>query len=157
MESSEVVMSTDLVAGILWIWIWTLPFVTKVILGKLLNSLSHFPHFELIIVSTSYILEGRLKKHIKQCYFMVSCFSRVLLFATLKTVAHQAPLSMGSSRQYWSRLLCPPLEDLPTTGIQTQVSYIPCIGRQVLYHKCHPGSSSAICVCQIKCLHTVIG
>ena len=31
--------------------------------------------------------------------------SRVLLFATLWTVAHQAPLSMGFSRQeYWSGL-----------------------------------------------------
>ena len=30
---------------------------------------------------------------------MVSCFSRVPLFATLWTVAHQAPLSRGFSRQ----------------------------------------------------------
>ena len=33
---------------------------------------------------------------------MLSCFSRVRLFATLWTVAHQASLSMGFSRQeYW--------------------------------------------------------
>ena len=38
-----------------------------------------------------------------------SCFSRVPLFVTLCTVACQAPLSMGFSRQeYWSRLPCPP-------------------------------------------------
>ena len=30
---------------------------------------------------------------------VLSCFSRVRLFATLWTVAHQAPLSMGFSRQ----------------------------------------------------------
>ena len=30
---------------------------------------------------------------------MLSCFSRVQLFATLRTVAHQDPLSMGLSRQ----------------------------------------------------------
>ena len=31
----------------------------------------------------------------------------------------QAPLSMGSSRQeYWSGLLCPPLEYLPDPGIE---------------------------------------
>ena len=30
---------------------------------------------------------------------MLSCFSHVRLFATLRTVAHQAPLSMGFSRQ----------------------------------------------------------
>ena len=32
-------------------------------------------------------------------------------------VAHQAPLSMGFSRQeYWSGLLCPPPGDLPNSG-----------------------------------------
>ena len=45
----------------------------------------------------------------------------VPLFATLWTVAHQAPLSMGSSRQeYWSRLPCPSPEDLPNPGIETR-------------------------------------
>ena len=33
--------------------------------------------------------------------------------------AHQAPLSMGFSRQeYWSGLLCPPSGDLPDPGIK---------------------------------------
>ena len=51
------------------------------------------------------------------CVF--SRFSCVHLFATLWTSAHQAPLSMGFSRQeYWSRLPCPPPEDLPDPGIQ---------------------------------------
>ena len=50
---------------------------------------------------------------------MHGCFSRVPLFATLWTVAHQAPLSMGFSRQeYWNGLLCPSLEDLPGPGIK---------------------------------------
>ena len=45
--------------------------------------------------------------------FMLSRFSHVQLFATLWTVACQAPLSMGFSRQeYWSGLLCPPPRDL---------------------------------------------
>ena len=40
---------------------------------------------------------------------MLSHFSRVQLFATLWSVAHQTPLSMGFSRQkYWSGLPCPP-------------------------------------------------
>ena len=44
--------------------------------------------------------------------------SYVQLFATLWTVAHQIPLSMGFSRQeYWSGLLCPPQQDLPNPGI----------------------------------------
>ena len=35
------------------------------------------------------------------------------------TVAHQAPLSMGFSRQaYWSGLPCPPPGDLPNPGIK---------------------------------------
>ena len=48
-----------------------------------------------------------------------SQLSRVRLFATLWTVAHQAPLSMGFSRQeYCSGLLCPPPEDLPNPGVK---------------------------------------
>ena len=50
---------------------------------------------------------------------MLSCFSRVWLFATLWTAAHQAPLSMGSSRQeYWSGLPFPTPGDLPDPGIE---------------------------------------
>ena len=50
---------------------------------------------------------------------MLSCFSRDWLFATPWTVAHQAPLSMGFSRQeYGSRLLCLPPGDLASTGIE---------------------------------------
>ena len=49
----------------------------------------------------------------------LSCFSRVQLFATLRTGACQAPLSMGFSRQeYWSGLPCPPPGDLPDSGIK---------------------------------------
>ena len=51
---------------------------------------------------------------------MLSHFSHVRLFATLWTVAHQALLSMGFSRQeYWSGLLCPPPGDLPHPGIES--------------------------------------
>ena len=49
---------------------------------------------------------------------MLSHFSRVWLFEILWTIAHQASLSMGFSRQeYWSQLPCPPLGDLPDPGI----------------------------------------
>ena len=61
-------------------------------------------------------------------------------FATPWTAACQAPLSMGFSRQeYWSGLPCPPPGDLPDP--ESSVSYISCIGRQVLYHYRHLGSS----------------
>ena len=64
----------------------------------------------------------------------VSHFSHVWLFETLWTVAHQAPLPMGFSRQeYWSGLPCPPPGDLPDQGIKP-VSHVSCIGRHVLYH-----------------------
>ena len=44
-------------------------------------------------------------------------FTCVQLFETLRTVARQAPLSMGFSRQdHWSGLPGPPPEDLPDPG-----------------------------------------
>ena len=46
------------------------------------------------------------------------CFRRVRLFPTLRTVARQAPLSMGFSRQeYWSGLPYPSPGDLPAPGM----------------------------------------
>ena len=48
-----------------------------------------------------------------------SCFNHVGLFATLWTLAHHAPLSMGFSRQeYWNGLQCPPPGDLPNPGVE---------------------------------------
>ena len=50
---------------------------------------------------------------------VLSSFSLVWLFATLWTVAHQAPLSMAFSRQEcWSGLPCPPPGDLPDQGLK---------------------------------------
>ena len=49
----------------------------------------------------------------------VKLLSRVRLFATWWTVAYQAPLSMGFSRQkYWSGLPFPSPGDLPDPGIE---------------------------------------
>ena len=50
---------------------------------------------------------------------MLNHFSHVQLFVTPWTVARQAPLSMGFSRQgYWSGLPCPAPGDLPDPGIK---------------------------------------
>ena len=50
---------------------------------------------------------------------MLSHFSHVHLFATLCTVTHQAPLSMGFSRQeYWGGLPFPSPGDLPDPGLK---------------------------------------
>ena len=47
------------------------------------------------------------------CAYVLSRFSHVRLFATLWTIARQAPLSMGFSRkEYWSGLTFPSLGDL---------------------------------------------
>ena len=64
----------------------------------------------------------KLQRHrrIKPSVCMLSCFSCVQLFATQWTVAHQAPLSMGFSRQKYRRGL--PFHtpgDLPNPGIET--------------------------------------
>ena len=49
----------------------------------------------------------------------VKSLSRVQLFATLWSVACQAPLSMGFSRQeYWSGVPFPSPGDLPNPGIE---------------------------------------
>ena len=51
--------------------------------------------------------------------------SRVGLFATLWTVARQAPLSMGLSRgEYWSGLPFPPPGDLSMLGLNLSLLYL---------------------------------
>ena len=56
--------------------------------------------------------QGKVKVKLKS-------LSRVLLFATPWTVAYEAPLSMGFSRQeYWSGLPFPSPGELPNPGIE---------------------------------------
>ena len=60
------------------------------------------------------------------CAGMLNCFSHVRLCDTLWTVVHEALLSMEFFRQeYWSRLPCPPPEDLPNPGIEPLSSAAP--------------------------------
>ena len=67
------------------------------------------------------------------CVVVLGC---VQLFATLWTIACQAPLSMGFSRKdYWSELPFPSLGDLPDPGIKPiSLTCVSCTGRGVLYH-----------------------
>ena len=75
----------------------------KVILG-LQSSLQLFHNFQNL--------------HFYSTFLSVSC-SVVSDSATPQTVAHQAPQSMGFSRQeYWSGLPCPSPRDLPDPGIE---------------------------------------
>ena len=64
----------------------------------------------------------------KACALVLIRFSRVRLFVALGTIAHQALLSMGFSRQeYWSGLPRPP-PDLPDLGIQPASLTSPALG-----------------------------
>ena len=64
----------------------------------------------------------------------VKSFSRVRLFATPWTVAHQAPPSMGYSRQeYWSGLPLSSPGNLPNPGMELGLPHC----RQTLYHLSH--------------------
>ena len=59
---------------------------------------------------------------------VLSCFSHVRLFATLWTVARQAPLSMGFPRQeYWSGLPCPPPEEISHPGMEPMSHWSPAL------------------------------
>ena len=61
--------------------------------------------------------------------YVLSHFSRLQLLATLWTIAHQAPLSMGSSRMVWVAIS----RGSSQTRDQTHISCISCIGRQILH------------------------
>ena len=59
------------------------------------------------------------QKLLYSCCVLLSCFSHVQSFATLWTVAHWTPLSIGfSKKEYWSGLPCPPPGDLSIQGIE---------------------------------------
>ena len=69
------------------------------------------------IIHACTLLESPSQSRFIEC--VLSHFSHVRFFVTLWTVARQATLSMGLSRQeYWSGLPCPPLGDLPDPGIE---------------------------------------
>ena len=80
-----------------------------------INLLQFSPVVYIFIISLLFVLLFAF--HFYMC--VSSRFSHVQLFAILWTVAHQAPLSMGFSRQeYWSGLPCPPPRDIPNPGIE---------------------------------------
>ena len=76
-----------------------------------------------ILILLSVDLKKNFFKFIPLCPYCMACmlirFSHVPLFATLWTVACQAPLSMAFSRQeHWSGFPCSPPEDLPYPWIE---------------------------------------
>ena len=75
----------------------------------------------------------------------VYLFSRVQTFATLWTVAHQAPLSMGFPRQeYCSGLPFPPPGNPPNPGIKPLSLVFPALPGRFFYHQHHLGITMSI-------------
>ena len=77
----------------------------------------HFEEISIVLILFKKRIEIQIYVDTVCC--MLIRFSCGQLFATLWTVSHQAPLSMGFSRQeYWSGLLCSPPADLPNLRIE---------------------------------------
>ena len=84
---------------------------------------------------------------------MLSC-SVVSNRADLWTVARQAPLSMGFSRQeYWSGLPCPLLGDLPDPGIKPASPVSPAIAGRFLTAEPLGKPSVAYFSLNYRCFH----
>ena len=96
---------------------------------------------------------------ISVCCAVLSRFSHVRLFATLRTVARQAPQSVGFSRQeYWSGLPWPPPGDLPDPGIEPMSLVPPALaggffstsaawGAHIQFYVC-----LCVCACAYMCI-----
>ena len=84
-----------------------------------------------------------------QSFCVLSHFICVRISVTLWTVAHQAPLSMGFSKQEsWSWLPFPPPGGLPNPGIK-HISYDCCTCRRIIYHE------HSLVAQTVKCLPAV--
>ena len=82
-----------------------------------------------------------------ECACLLSC---VQLLVTPWTVACEAPLSMGFSRQeYWRELPFPTLGDPPDQWIEP-FSWVSCIGRWILYHRTACEAPCVLCIAAIK-------
>ena len=82
---------------------------------------------------------------IKYSACLLSHFSCVWLFATLWTVACQAPLSTAFCRQeYWSGLPVSSSRGSSWSRDGTHVFHVSCIGRCILYHWHHLGSPHSV-------------
>ena len=61
------------------------------------------------------------------------------------TVAHQAPLPIGFSRQgFWSGLPCPPPGNFPNPGIKCTFLISPSLAGRFFYHQHHLGSPHCV-------------
>ena len=76
------------------------------------------PAFLFFLIMTFLVRDQQLGNK-ASVLFSVCVLSRVWLFATPWTVAHQAPLSLGLfTQEYWNGLPFPPPGDLPSPGVK---------------------------------------
>ena len=88
------------------------------------------------------------------CVCMVSSFSRVQLFETSWTIAHQAPLSMGFSRQeYWSGLPFTSAGDLSDPGMEPTSLISPALAYRFFITIATCEAIVYICMC--VCVYTL--
>ena len=113
---------------------------------------SHKKNNEIPLFATTQTDTGSIMLGEVSHVYEISCFSHVRLCATPQTVAHQAPLSMGLSRQeYWSGLPCPPLGDLPDPGIKPMCLTCPALAGGFFYPlKVMVGSTDRLCIGSLK-------
>ena len=83
-----------------------------------------------VVTMSNMVLSVRRSNILRQLYHKegesVCMLSHVQLFMTVWTVACQAPLSMGFSREeYWSGLPCLPQGDISNPGIEPASSVAP--------------------------------
>ena len=79
---------------------------------------------------------------------MLTYLSHVQLFATPRTVAHQAPLCIRFSwQEYQTELLCPPPRDLPDPGIEPMSPASPALLHPGFFTAETSGKDVCVCVC----------
>ena len=106
--------------------------------------------FYLSILKTERILcTTVVESAIHEC--MLTRLSRVRLFVTTCTIAHQAPLSMGFSRQeYWSGFPFLPQEIFPTQGSNPHLlRFLHC--GWILYHRATTQSAKSKSLSRTLC------
>ena len=87
--------------------------------AKLLQSCLTYAPFHRLCVRAKLLQSCLTYTPFTGCAYLLSCFSPVWLFETQRAIAHQAPLSVGFSRQeHWSGLPYPPLGGLPDSQVE---------------------------------------
>ena len=93
--------------------------------GSSMHGISQARILEWVAISFSNARKWKVK---------VKSLSRIWLFATPWTAAHQAPLTVGFPRQeYWSGLLCPPPGNLPDLQTEPKSPVAPALQAREAY------------------------